>query len=553
MDHFRNAFKSYFTKGRGKFFVFLLMCLYLSYAAYSQANTLKEVFCGHRVLLDNENKLLPWYTPMEYAYDHFLDIRWNFIKSQVPNSPAPHPRSDYPQYYFYCAFIDKEGKLEPDSWMNDVGEKLPNWFESARLYYAYTGDFTVMQIIMDMADYYLEHGTSPPDFSWPDFPYTTTNAGDIEFRGFTNEGHLALHEIQVDHAAEMGLTYFRLYRFSENRKYLDAALHVADVLADKARDGNAEKSVWPYRVVMSSGEITAEYGANWTGAYQLFDNLIDAELGNVEIYKEVQRKVKIFLNEYPMKTGYWTDGHSDTHWNINTYKSNLSASNMTLTLFDFPELDPNWKNDIPALIKWTEDYFIFRTAPGEISDMYGANIVGEQDSFIYKMDYQTARYAAECARWYAVSGDKSYKEKAFRSLNWVTYCNDSAGKAFESPLSSWIHSWWSDCYGECPRMFYHAFAGIPEWAPPGENHILYSEGVLKNVKYTDVNIEYDATDPEGEEYLRLAFKPNTIRVNGKKIKPGKDHEKTAYSSRELGNGDFALTIYHRHAGRIIIQ
>ena len=77
------------------------------------------------------------------------------------------------------------------------------------------------------------------------------------------------------------------------------------------------------------------------------------------------------------------------------------------------------------------------------------------------MDYQTARYGAECARWYAVSGDETYKDKAFRSLNWVTYCNDATGFAFESPVSKGIQSWWSDCYGECPRMFYQAFAAVP--------------------------------------------------------------------------------------------
>jgi hypothetical protein len=44
-------------------------------------------------------------------------------------------------------------------------------------------------------------------------------------------------------------------------------------------------------------------------------------------------------------------------------------------------------------------------------------------------------YAAECARWYAVSGDAAFKENAFRSLNWVTYCNESDGQAVESPLS----------------------------------------------------------------------------------------------------------------------
>ncbi len=82
-----------------------------------------------------------------------------------------------------------------------------------------------------------------------------------------------------------------------------------------------------------------------------------------------------------MKTGYWTDGHTDTDVKSNTYKSNLSASNMTLCLFDYPELDPDWEKDIPMLIKWTEDNFVFRTENDEPSTMWGANIVGEQDSF----------------------------------------------------------------------------------------------------------------------------------------------------------------------------
>ena len=71
--------------------------------------------------------------------------------------------------------------------------------------------------------------------------------------------------------------------------------------------------------------------------------------------------------------------------------------------------------------------------PGEPATQWGANIVGEQDGFLPKMDYQTARYAAQCARWYALSGDAAYKEKAYRALNWVTYCNNDDGVALRKP------------------------------------------------------------------------------------------------------------------------
>ena len=538
--------------------IFLLTLVLLSFGqfklGFGQPKLLADsIFCTHKVVLDNEGKLIPWFTPCAKAYDHFLHLRWDFIKTKVPMSPGPLPRSLYPQYYFYCAFIDKDGVLEPDTWMNDIGEKIPNWFENARLYYAYTGDESVMKLIRDFMDYTLEHGTSSPDYAWPNFPYTTTNAGDTLFRGFTSAKRFVLHEIQVDHAGEMGLTYYRMYLYSQDEKYLKAAIQVADILAKNAKTGTATASVWPYRVIVDSGKVTTPYGANWTGCYMLLENLVKANIGNVKAYKDACKKARDFILKYPMKTGFWTDGHSDTDVKINTYKSNLSASNTTLCLFDYPDLDPNWKTDIPMLIKWTEDNFVFRTAPGEPSTMWGANIVGEQDDYNYKMDYQTARYAAVCARWYAVSGDESYKEKAYRSLNWVTYCNDSTGKAFESPVSKGINTWWSDCYGECPRMFYQAFAGVPEWAPPGENHILYSEGILKDVSYKANKVGYTATNNNGPEYFRLAFKPASITVNGAKLPLLNHLDKEGYTLKNLGRGDYAVTINRDKAGKVVIE
>jgi hypothetical protein len=510
------------------------------------------VFCTHRLVLDDQQKIVPWHSPAEKAYDHFLRLRWDFIKNRVPNAPGPDPRSRYPLYYFYSAFITRNDSILPDNWMNDIGEKIPNWFENARLFYAYTGDSSVMTIIKDFVDYTLVHGTGAKDFAWPSFPYTTTNPGDTVFRGFSNHPNLVLNEVHVDHAGEMGLTYFRMYQFTGDEKYLREAINVADILAKNAKTGSAEASVWPYRVVIDSGRITAPYGANWSGCYMLLKSLVNAQIGNVDAYSAAMDKAREFLLQYPMKTGYWTDGHTDTDVKSNTYKSNLSASNLTLCLFDNPDLDPDWKAHIPMLIKWTEDNFVFRTEKKEPSTMWGANIVGEQDSFNFKMDYQTARYAAECARWYALSGDETYREKAYRSLNWVTYCNDTTGMAFESPVSDGILSWWSDCYGECPRMVYHAFAGVPEWAPPREDHILYSEGILTGVKYSTGLISYTAKSDNGTEFLRVSFKPVTVTVNGTDISASSRLAEGSITIRNLGKGDYALTIKHAQKGIVTV-
>jgi len=101
-------------------------------------------------------------------------------------------------------------------------------------------------------------------------------------------------------------------------------------------------------------------------------------------------------------------------------------------------------------------------------------------------------------------------------------------------------------------MFYHALAVIPEWAPPGENHILYSEGILKNIVYLDKKIQYTSTSDNGIEYLKLAFKPTKITLNGKPVLLHSDISQQGYILKNLGNGDYAVTIKRMSAGNIII-
>ena len=96
----------------------------------------------HKVVLDSQSKPISWISPQSKAYAQFLHQRWNYINTMVPNSPGPAPGSSYPIYYFYCDYRNTNNTIVPGEGMNDVGEKILDWFESARLYYAYTGDAT---------------------------------------------------------------------------------------------------------------------------------------------------------------------------------------------------------------------------------------------------------------------------------------------------------------------------------------------------------------------------------------------------------------------------
>lgn len=532
--------------------IFTLLPCILGLHLFAQ-NYTDSTLCGHQVVLDESLKILPWKNNSTNAYDHFLRLRWNFVETKAPMSPPPPPRSSYPQYYFYCAFIDSANILLPDWWMNDVAEKIPNWFESALSFYAYTGDMKPLTITKGMVDYSLQHGITPSTYSWPDFPETASNAGATDFRGFTTAKRFSTDDVQVDHAGDMGETYYRMYLFYGDTKYKEAAVNVANTLAKKIGTGNATQSPWPYVVNMQTGKVVSEYGTNWFGCLRLLKMLIADNTGDVKAYKIAFQKARDWLLKYPVQNGVWVDGHTDNLIKGASNLSNMSASNAGLFIADFKEFDPGWKTTLPQLIKWTEDNFVYKTAPGEPSTMWGANIVSEQVTFMPKMDYQTARYAAQCATWYAISGDETYKDKAFRSLNLVTYCNDSTGMAFESPFSKGVHSWWSDCYGEGPRMFYHVFAAIPQWAPEHEDHILYSKNVLKDISYADKKVTYTAMQKTGTDYLRLSFKPAIITLNGQKVSPVLQQGNEGYTLKDLGNGDYALQVERKKLGKVIVS
>jgi hypothetical protein len=101
-------------------------------------------------------------------------------------------------------------------------------------------------------------------------------------------------------------------------------------------------------------------------------------------------------------------------------------------------------------------------------------------------------------------------------------------------------------------MFYPAMAAVPEWAPARENHILYSEGILKNVSYAPGKIQYDAISRDGTEYIKIAFKPTKIMLNGATIPLSSDNRKSGYLIKDLGDGDYSLTIKRVKAGTVII-
>ncbi len=499
------------------------------------------------VRLDAQSKLLPRTIPEEFAYDRMLDSCWSCWLRQ----PASYNGKQ--MYYFYCGFRDNNMN-SPDRWTNDVGEKVPVLVRSALAYYAYTGKSAALNNIIAFAEYARSTSTTSSTANWPNMPVTTADAGETVFNGFStpsgNNGTWPNNEVHVDQAADMAYAYFKIYLYNGNTNFRDAAVNVANTLVSKMGTGTASVSPWPYVVNSSNGTVISEYTSNFFQAMELFDELIAANVGNVSGYRTARTNLKAWLLQYPMANGKWVDAHGDNYIKGTGNLSNTTKSNACLYLLDNPSVDPNFSTNIPRLLQWTEDNMSC-TCPDPFIQ-YGAHVPAEQVCYKLQMGYQTARLAAEYALWYKWSGNATHKDIARRAANYWTYMVDDHGMAKDGN-SDEVGWWFSDCYGEATSMFYYIFSAFPEWAPPRENHILYSKSVIKSVTYSATQVNYTPSDSNGIEILRLAFLPSTVTVGGTAISLRTDLNAEGYTTRNLGNGDYAVTVNRTHAGNVVVS
>jgi hypothetical protein len=468
-----------------------------------------EVLRYHTLVVDAQNKILPWYTPSANAFDNYLDKCWAWAVA------APNDTHGLPISFLYCAWRPGNPPTADTGWENDVGEKIPNWVESARLYYQYSGDRAPLDYVKRLVDYSLDHGQTPTNHAWPSFPVGTANAGDTEFRGFTNAPNMwVTWDCHVDLAADIGFSMYRMFQIYGDAKYRDKAIHVANVLATNMVPGTANDSPWPYVINSQTGANHSRYAASWDGALELFDLLIENNQGNVASYTSARATLKNWLLTYPMQNGNWVDGHSDVKIQGTNNWSTTCGSDICLYLLEHPTWDTNFLTDVPKLLKWTEDNFVnVNTGDGLAGQYHGAYVPTEQIAYMQRMGYQAARLGAQDALWYEVSGDATYKDRAYRCLVYNTYMMQTNGQSSDGPTEG-VGYWWSDCYGEATRMYYYAMAAVPEWAPPNENHLLRSSSVVKSIAYTNKSITYTTWDSASTELFRLSSVPTNVLASG---------------------------------------
>ena len=463
----------------------------------------------HAVLVDEANKLMSWVTPQDKAFDRVSFLSWDLLLNRMPVDPANGLK-----VYFTHSEYDPD-TFAGSGWHNNPAGKNAMLAESAALYYAYSGNRGVINLVSSLLDHQLQHGTTPSNFAWANVPWSTGAGGSVTYG---NDGLEGVGVLEPDKVGELGFHgYLRFWQITGDLRYRDAAIACADALVQNIRAGSATQSPWPYRVRAQNGQVVEDYTAHVIAPIQLFDELIRLDLGNVAGYISARQIAWNWLMSFPMVTGRWTQYFEDVpigtdpFWNLNQYAPGQTAR----YLLDNPDKDPNWQSKVAQLINFIEANF-GGDDKGDPGLYFGARVISEQNAYKFKMASHTSRFGAVNALYAAATGDATAKDKALRSLNWATYMARSNGSVNEGPaeFSQNRPFWFTDGHGDYVRHFMLAMGAFPEWAPTGENHLLRSSSIVSSVSYISTAIDYRTHDVSSTEVFRLGSAPVSVSADG---------------------------------------
>jgi hypothetical protein len=504
----------------------------------------------HPVRVDDDGKILPWRSDAG-GYAPVAKLAWTALETRFPDQD-----NGLPTYLAYSRF-------DPDefwgvSWPHNPAGLYAMLTDSAVLWYAFSGDQAAVDLARRALDYQLAHGTTPGDWDWASVPFASANPGDVDYRGgddawcdFCGRGD-GTGVLEPDKVGELGFAYLQMFELAGEPRYRDAAIACADALARHVRDGDVARSPWPFRVYGQTNVAREEYSANVIGAIALFEELGRLALGDVDSYARAQAVAFDWLVRVPLTNDAWTgyfediEIQTDPAANPNQY----SAMRTARWLLQHPDADPRWRDHVAHLLAWVTHTFGGDTS-GEHGTQWGATVMSEQRADMAKMGSHTARYGATMALWWETTDDGPALDRAARSLAWATYACDERGivAVGEDTNEGW---WFSDGYGDYIRHFLVAMGAVPEWAPPGEAHLLRSTSVVSRVQYAPTRVAWTTFEADATETLRLPARPASVRAGGEELTARDDLDDAGYVVQPLATGGVAVRVRHRLAGEVAV-
>jgi len=531
----------------------LLLTLFFAPAAIGEQETyVNAQVTWHPVIVDGGGKLLAWYQPEKgLGYDQVVRLAWDFLEHKVPRDTRGGTGL---KIYLVNSVYD--GKtLQGSNSVHNPAMVFATFVDSLVGWYPYSGDAEAIETVRGMLDYQLAHGTTAADWNWSQVPFATSCGEDREYGRCVEDMPREFYGgIETDKVGELGTGYVLFYQLTGEKKYLDAGIRCANALAKHVRAGDAEHTPWPFRVDARTGVTigSEEYGGNVVGPLRLFDQLIRMNAGDVNAFRHARDTAWHWVIEFPLNrksqawnkwSGYFEDVPHSTE-NVNQLLP-MMVGYYILAHEDPASIDPDWKSHVGYLLDWV------RQKMGR-GPFFGAHAIDEQSTPTATISCcsragvadHTARWAAVNAMYFERTRDGQAREDAFRSLNYATYFAGSDGRVACCGSDYAYPYWFSDGYSDYLRHFHWAMGAVPEFAPPGSNHLLRSSSVVQKVSYGASSVRYRTFDSVATEVLRLHFKPSRITEGSSTIGLDSEPNKSGYTLESLPAGDWIVRIRH---------
>lgn len=456
------------------------------------ASALADRLIYHEIQTGPDGRIVPWFSPDPgKAYDHNIRLIWQFWHGM---RNCPNGVRYYMQHQVWKPDADDGRGLGGDQ----INMALSSW----TLLYNYTGDPAVKADMIYMADFWLDHGLSPADEKWGNLPYPYNT--DMHSGIYDGDMKAGKKFLQPDKAANFGYELVNLYRMTGQKKYLDAAVKIANTLAANVTAGDAENSPWSFRVHSKTNQVhrttkngqtyTAAYTANWAGALMLFESLTQLKQGKLDGYARAHKIVIDWIKAHPLKTNNWgpffedipTDAPSNTETNADT---------MAMYILEHPtEWGPTWKEDAQKIIDWS-----LKTFANRKFEKFGVVPINEQTVYMKPGNSHTSHHASVELLFCEKTGDLSRKAAAIARLNWATYMVDDDGKNRYPEDDIWL----TDGYGDYARYYLRSMASFPGLSPADQNHLLRTTSTIQIISYGRDSIRYTKFDAVSKERLEL--------------------------------------------------
>jgi len=513
-----------------------------------QAATNLPAYYAHPAELDSHGVLAPWYHGLNGQLDERLRIAVDVYK-RYPWVNQPDAVMAAPDFVYSSHWSTKpDGTIlmAPTSdWMcGDLAQRAWSIIKGLTAYYQYSGDPVAFVYIPRTVDYILDYGLTDKNADWPLFPISTPTRGKAYGKCDPSGRN------QLDLCAIEGIEVLRAYKLTGNPRYRQMAQHWGDVFAAKCQFDHPEMSPWNRYVDPSVVGWSDVLTGTTSIIVEFLDDLIQTGYtGHQDAILKARDAGRRFLNERMLPAWWVDDTWGRTYWDWDNPMMCGMVAMCADHFLNQPQAYPNWQNDVRNMLSllWNRNC----AASDSYGDVYSGAWAFPESSVCCGTSLSYNQYTAgpTLLHYGALAHSPWAVEIGRRMMIMATYDSLPNGIVKDGLFGDQIATTdWANLSHPWPLcQVMEAMAWLPEdFAPNRENHIVRSLSVVQNVRYEKGRITYTTFDapPGVQEVMRLAFCPESIRADGRRLKKRSALDASGYTLAPLTNGDWIVTVRH---------